>query len=412
MTKGFLRIAVLAALLLALNPSLVFADEADYEHIAYEVHENAAFNDDTVYLPEPPAVLHWQQLRAPFYSEQEFFLRVGGEIYINQFNERSWLWIADPDHMRNLQLRGFDMSFFLNIDDAISFTPQLEYMLETWNWDVEIFMQLDKPTINFVTAPHTRIEFDFFAESLMVLSWGGEALREVEMVTGIIGPGASVTLPGGPSLTAIYVGGAYGPSNRIERGHMLLLIEVLGEDGARAPAYSFNPQDHIPSEWAAGNIYRAMELGILPEGMDRSFRRPIRRLDFATLVVSLYENGFHRNIAGNLHFNDTDDINAEKIGFLGIMVGDDERNFIPAGQLTREQGAVALTRLAAALGMYLPVVDGVFADAYQIAEWAQEAALRAFGAGILTAPEGYFEPTRPLTREEAIVMMVRLLERS
>ena len=296
--------------------------------------------------------------------------------------------------------------------EAMIAIPQLEYLFSTWLWNPATIVHKDMPALLLSANANARIELDFYAESLMVLSWGGDATVEMERVSGgFISPGASVTLPGSPSFTAIYIHVAYGPGNSIESGHVFLLIEVLCERGRRAPAYSFNPADHIPSDFAAPSISRAIELGILPEFMDRSLRRPINRLEFATLGVYLYEAVTQREIAGRIHFNDTDDINAEKMGFLGVMMPNEFGNFSPRNPLTREQAAAVITRLTTVLGAPLPLVDGEFADADQINEWAQEAALQVFGAGIIPAQYGFFEPLRVPTREEAIVMMVRLFDR-
>ena len=411
MKKRFLRIAAMVALVLALSPSMVFAEETDYEYVAYE-------NDNDVYDDAEPAEeaeeqpeIVWHPVLANVYSHQEFFFRVGGNFTISQVNERDEVWIVDMWHLRALIDADFDMWYFQGIDEAMSTNPQLEYLLDSWEWAASTFGVLDMPTMRLVTSAYTRIEFDFYAESLKVLSWGGEAQQDTEMVGDIIAPGASVTLPGAPSLTAVYFQVAYGPGNPVESGHVLLLIEVIGEDGRRAPTYSFNPQDHIPSEWAAQSISRSNELGILPEFMDRSLRRRISRLEFATLAVNIYETAMQREIAGRAQFNDTEDINAGKIGFLGVMTENEFGNFSPSNPVTREQAALLITRLASVMGTHLPAGDGNFNDAGQIQAWAREAVLQVTGAGIMSAPDGSFEPTRILTREETIVMMLRLFDR-
>lgn len=411
MKKGFLRFAVMIALILALNPSLVFAEEVDYEYVTFEAYE--AYEYDTHVSEDfTHIVTRWESLRTPFYSPLETYFRVGGAISINQVNERSWFWIASEMHMRGLEHDGWDMSFFLSIDDALNSMPQIEYLLQAWNWDVDTFRHLDMPAMHFTTSAHTRIEFDFYAESFMVLSWGGEARREVvTLPDGFFAPGGSVTLPGSPSFTAIFVRGAYGPGHNIERGHMLLLVDVLGSDLSRVPAYSFNPQDHIPSEFAAPSIARAQQLGILPPFMDRSLRRPINRSDFAALAVNVYEMRMQREIAGRVLFNDTTDINAQKIGSLGIMNADEFGNFSPRNHVNRELSAIVIVRLANAIGLHLPLVDGSFTDAALISEWGYEPVLQVTGAGIMSTAEGFFSPHQVPTREEVIVMMVRLFDR-
>ena len=282
--------------------------------------------------------------------------------------------------------------------------------MTTWGWNVETFWELDMPTIHFFAEANARIVFDFYTMTLLALSWGGDAEREAEVMGGVFLPGASVTLPGSPSFTAIYVRGAYGPGNPVEYGHALILIEVLGEDGRRAPAYSHNPRDNVPSPWAAQSVLRASELGILPEYMDRSLRRLLNRVELASFAVHLYEAVTQSEIAGRVFFNDTIDVNAQKLGFLGVILGDAHGNFNPGGLVTREQAAILATRIAAAKGLRLTSAYTYIADSGQISDWAYDAVRQAIGAGIMSAPDGFFEPFNFVTREEFIVMMVMLYD--
>ena len=421
MKQGVLRTLALAVLLLVISPGIVFAEETTYEYVTYDAYEiyevpedEPVMYDDVEHIWQ--AEIHhepvWQTIQANVASPQGFFFRIEGGAAISFVNEHDgWHWLIPPWLLANLEREGFDISYFRNSEEAMDSIPQLEYVFSTWAWGPEIIAILDMPALQLRANANARIEFDFYAESLMTLSWGGDAHVEMERVTGgFIAPGASVTLPGSPSFTAVYFHVAYGPGNPMEYGHVLLFLEVFGEDGRRALAYSFNPQDHIPSDFAAPSIYRAVELGILPEFFDRSLRKPINRLEFATLAVYLHEAVMQREIAGRAHFNDTADINAGKMGFLGVMTENEFGNFSPRSPVTREQAALLISRLATVSGLHLPVVDGRFADSELIAGWAQEAALQVFGAGIITAQYGLFEPNRVLTREETIVMMVRLFD--
>ena len=394
MKKGFLRVMSLSVLMLAISISIVYAEEASYEYAEETGYE----------------YVEWQPIRANVDSPSEFFFRVEGAVSVNQVNERSWFWITDVWRIWALEDQGYDITFFQSVDDVLLSVPQMEYVLETWHWNSMTFLYLDMPTMHLTATPNARIELDFYAESLMTLSWGGDARRETEMTGNLIAPGASVTLPGAPSLTAIYFQVSYGSGNPVQWGHVLLLVEVLGEDGRRAPSYSFNPQDHIPSDFAAASIHLANELGILPEFFDRSFRRPISRIEFATLGVNLHELISQREIIGRVEFYDTVDVNAQKMGFLGVMTENEFGNFTPNGSVTREQAALLITRLATVLNIQLPNAYGTFVDAEEIAGWAQDAARQVIGAGIMEAREGAFEPAREPTREEVIVMMVRLFE--
>ena len=400
MKKTVLRIAVLVMLMLFIYPSMVFAEEISYAYVAFE---EEAYADEV-------AEVEWQLVRVPLDSPDDFFIRVWGDVTVNMVNNRNWTWIADPRHIRWMEGLGADISFFNSINDVLLSTPQLSYVMDRWNWNVETFMELDMPTIHFFTDANARIEFDFYTATLLTLSWGGIIERDTEMSDGVFTPGASITLPGSPSLTAIYIRGAYGPGNPVEYGHALFLIEVLGEDGRRAPTYSHHVADNTPSPWAVQYISRANELGILPEFMDRSLRRPINRGEFAAFAVYLYESVTGDEIEGRTYFVDTVDVNAQKLGYLGVISGDIYGNFIPGGLLTREMAAILATRIASNLGVYLPSAATNFEDSYLISDWARDAVAQVVGAGIIGTQGGVFEPRRLITREEFIIMTVTLYD--
>ena len=412
MKRGILRIAALTVLLLAISISMIYAEEVGSEYVDYDVYvdndiETGDAESGFEQTIQEPA---WRSFTANVVSDQVFNFRIEGGATINYVNEHGWFWLVPPWLLLDLERRGIDTSYFRNLEEAMSSIPQLEYLFSTWNWGPEIIALLDMPTLHISANAFARVEFDFFAESLMVLSWGGDAQVEMGRTeAGVIASGAIVTLPGNRSLTAIYVHVSYGHVP-LQYGHILLLVEVPSNDGRRVPAYSFNPEDHIPSDFAAHSIYRARELGILPDFLDHSFRRPLNRLEFAYFAVYLHEAVTQREIAGRTHFNDTTDINAGKMGFLGVMTENEVGGFSPLRQVTRDQAALLLVRLATVSGLNMPLAHSSFADAELVSYWAQEAAMQVVNAGIMTAPNGYFEPGRVLTREEMIVMMVRLFD--
>ena len=98
MKKTVLRIAALLFLMHAINPVLVFAEEAGYEYEAYEVYEE-----------EVVAEITWQQIRVPLDSPLNFFLRAEGEVTVNTKNDRNWLWILHPFHINWLENQGVNM---------------------------------------------------------------------------------------------------------------------------------------------------------------------------------------------------------------------------------------------------------------------------------------------------------------
>ena len=408
MKKGILRVTALLPLMFLISIGTVYADEANHGYADYEAtpYYEADFALEAQEEPEN----EWTSIRVPLDSPSDFFIRVGGEVTVNLRNNRNWIWLTDPLHINWMASLGADVSFFYDVYAVLQQTPHLRGIMDRMGWNIGSFWELDMPLIHFITTANAQIEFDFYSGMLYTISWGGEVDDNTVMTRGFFAPYSSITLPGGPSLTAIYVHGAYSPGRALPGGHAILLVEVLGEGNRSVPAYTFNPQDHIPSFHLASAVNRANALGLVPEFLDLSLRRPISRIDLAAFAVYLYETVAQREIEGRAHFTDTIDVNAAKMGYLGIIGGVGQGTFDPFAFVPREQAAVILSRLASNLGMELPIIQTQFADSNQISDWARNSVMRASGAGLIPAEDGFFYPHSIPNLEEVIVMMVRLFD--
>jgi len=112
-----------------------------------------------------------------------------------------------------------------------------------------------------------------------------------------------------------------------------------------------------------------------------------------------------------MEFNDTADINVQKMGYLGIVTGVGNGNFAPDNTLTREQAAVMIARLAYAVGQPLPQVAPTFADNAAVSSWAVDAVGQVQAAGIMGGVgNNNFAPSGDYTREQSIITMLRLFD--
>ncbi|MCL2361761.1 MAG: S-layer homology domain-containing protein [Defluviitaleaceae bacterium] len=100
----------------------------------------------------------------------------------------------------------------------------------------------------------------------------------------------------------------------------------------------------ITDSWAAAYVDRAASLGFVPPTFT-DLTLPITRAEFTDLAVRLYENLTGTEITGQVSFNDTNDLNVQKMGYLGVVFGVGGGYFNPYGIITREQAAVMLVRL-------------------------------------------------------------------
>jgi len=117
--------------------------------------------------------------------------------------------------------------------------------------------------------------------------------------------------------------------------------------------------DATLSEWAVIPVSAAvLSWGLVPEQLASNFNRPITRAEFAELVIRTYSvfmggvmgsddvAALERELAERmLAFTDTNEIHVMLAAYLGIITGVGDGRFDPDSPLTREQAALILSRL-------------------------------------------------------------------
>jgi len=167
-----------------------------------------------------------------------------------------------------------------------------------------------------------------------------------------------------------------------------------------------------PSQWAQEQVNAAIAANLVPQQLQSHYTQAITRAEFSALAVRLYET-VRGEITGRVSFTDTNDTNVQKMAYLEVVSGVGNNRFDPNGTLTREQAAVMLTRLAAAMWhpFLSPRQTASFADMENVATWAVEGVTRVHAAGIMGGVGGNnFAPNLPYTREQSIVTMLRMFE--
>ena len=201
---------------------------------------------------------------------------------------------------------------------------------------------------------------------------------------------------------------------------VVFYVNVVGETSTTTPQTSEQTPTQQPqtvvgdltiSPWAQVAVGEAIAAGIVPQNLQSNYSQATTRAEFATLATALYETVTGATITGRANFNDTNDINVQKMGYLGVVTGVGGGNFNPNGQLTREQAAVMLARLAEAMGRRITPTNLTFADNAQIATWAREAVGQMQSAGIMSGVgNNQFAPQGDYTREQSIVTIMRLYD--
>ena len=122
--------------------------------------------------------------------------------------------------------------------------------------------------------------------------------------------------------------------------------------------------------WAGEPLSQAKNAGLIPESLSGAdLTEAVTRQDYAAAAVALYEKltapgtdgvtGKETAPSDGGHpFSDTTDSLVEKAARLGLVEGTGGGRFDPTGVLTREQAAVILARLIDAAGVKLPGLCG------------------------------------------------------
>ena len=176
------------------------------------------------------------------------------------------------------------------------------------------------------------------------------------------------------------------------------------------PPVTETPPEDIPSEWAEETVTEAIELGIVPEALQGEYRSELLRVEFAALAVGLYELLADKEIDERGSFNDTDDINVQKLAGLGIVSGDGTGNYLPNGVFSREMAITLMYNMMLQLGHEFEAADPDFADADDISDWARPAVGALQKAGIVSGDGASFVPGEDFTREMGIVIVMNFLE--
>lgn len=189
-------------------------------------------------------------------------------------------------------------------------------------------------------------------------------------------------------------------------GSGLVYNAVTGQmSGSGTP----QPSGNTPSGWAAKEVNAAITAGIVPDTLQSGYQQPITRAEFCALSVKLYETVKGTEITQRATFTDTDDVNVQKMGALGVVTGVGDGKFAPNGTLTREQAATMLARLAAVMGSPMTAQAPTFADNASISAWAFDAVGQVLGGGVMNGSDNnMFRPKGNYTREQSILTMMRM----
>lgn len=178
------------------------------------------------------------------------------------------------------------------------------------------------------------------------------------------------------------------------------------------------PPEDAPSAWAAAEVSAAIEAGLVPENLQKSYQKDVTRGAVANIFINLIEQASGMSIAMLMAekgvetdpgaFTDTDDPAVLAANALGIIHGIGDGRFDPDGTLLRAQIAGIICRVANVLDVDTEGYTHAFSDV--AGHWVEaEIGWPVHMEIIRGISSTEFNPDGTLTTEQAIAITYRAL---
>lgn len=177
-----------------------------------------------------------------------------------------------------------------------------------------------------------------------------------------------------------------------------------------------------PSAWAQKSVDAARAAGIVPAQVNSAFDTAITREDFCSLAAAVYrawekKDALTAYTSSRVSFSDTDNADVLLCASAGVVNGVGNGKFAPQKNITRQEAASMLYRLAAlnknTKDDEVTSLPHIFADSANIQSWAWKNVDWVYRQGIMNGMgENTFAPDGEYTREQSIVTALRLYDSS
>lgn len=186
------------------------------------------------------------------------------------------------------------------------------------------------------------------------------------------------------------------------------------DEGVKEITNSFKDIDNV---WNKDQIVELYQKGIIKGYSADHFgaNNPVTRIEFAVMLVRAMGYETDKGYTGTYtDLNPNAWYMAEIASILenGIAQGNGNNEFQPGVEISREQAAKMLYAIMEKEGLIVDISkETEFKDNGDIAAWAKDAVYVAKANGIINGlPDGNFEPSRELTRAEAVSLIYNLLK--
>lgn len=167
-------------------------------------------------------------------------------------------------------------------------------------------------------------------------------------------------------------------------------------------------------DWAFHAIDYLANTGVV-SGTGNLIYSPAKTLSRADFVLMLYRAYDMEKYASGDNFADVPETAyyaqaVRAARAIGIAVGDSKNKFYPNAQLTRQDAMVLLKRTLDRTGISFQNGDlSKFTDGKQVAGYAVESVAALVNGGVIAGAKGKLNPTGEITRAEMAVMLYRAL---
>lgn len=167
-------------------------------------------------------------------------------------------------------------------------------------------------------------------------------------------------------------------------------------------------------DWAFHAIDYLANTGVV-SGTGNLIYSPSKTLSRADFVLMLYRAYGMEKYASGDNFADVPETAyyaqaVRAARTIGIAAGDSKNNFYPKEKLTRQDAIVLLKRTLDRTGISFQNGDlSKFMDGKQVADYAVEPVSALVNAGVIAGTQGKLNPTGDITRAEMAVMLYRAL---
>jgi xynA len=168
-------------------------------------------------------------------------------------------------------------------------------------------------------------------------------------------------------------------------------------------------QNHSYSSWALNFIYEAIKYNKIPTDLQNNYSTNITREDFCRIAYQFMDDYIDKTYVESI-FADTDRAEINNLANIGILKGKGKNIFAPYDNITREDAAVILERMAQKMSIMRENESfRTFDDEASVSSYAISSVQNITRLCIMEGKaNNRFCPKDLLTKEEAIATFIRL----